>query len=454
MHRLPRYLGSATNGLFGLLMGLAGCSASGDDRLAVVVRLDGVTPQITGLEVSAALNGKLASNATMQITSDLSQFVVYLPPTTDGMLDLDIGALQAGAPCQPARAQLRAEVHPAPPRVVELSAALQPASPMQCPLTVNLIGDGTVQASTGKLLCNASQCRGVFAQNAAVTLSAVPGARASSTVAWGPQCPTPGPFCTVTLTQKTQLSATFSAMPCNPNGFCQHNVPASSSNLRGVWSRGASDVWVVGVNGVVLHYDGKAWTPATFATGSSYTFYAVSSTGPNDVVVGGSVTSGGNTTGVIYAYNGSQWSQVASPARTVRDIWLGSPSSGRAVGDAGLLYARNGVAWGGSDLTNSGTVYWSAWGTGGTEYLVGTSGFVATATPGTTMIKSLTPANSQSLFAVWGVSANDIWAVGNNGVLVHYDGTMWRPSPQSETLTNNILYGVWGSAANDFWAVV
>ena len=419
MHRRLRTFDSLRNGLLGLWATLASCGSSGDGRLAVVVRLEGVAPQVTGLEVSAALDGTLASNAVMQITSDFSQFVVYLPPTTQGDLQLDIGALQSPMPCQTARVQLRTTVHPAPPRVIELKGQLQPASPMQCPITVDLVGDGSLQATSGTLFCNTTQCRGVFPQNSAVTLNGVPGARSSTQVTWSAPCPTLGSSCTVTPAQKLQLTATFSGQPCNPNGFCQHNVPVNGSNLRSVWSRGPNDVWVVGVNSTVIHYDGKRWTPVPVTPADAYTFYGVASTGPTDIVVGGSVGTG-VTTGVVFSYNGSQWTQSAAPEKTVRDIWLGSPSSGRGVGDAGALYARNGSSWSGADNTVTGKVYWSVWGTGSIEYIVGSSGFIGTAAAGTTNVQPLTqqpPPATDTLDAVWGVSATDVWAVGYNGAI-------------------------------------
>ena len=54
------------------------------------------------------------------------------------------------------------------------------------------------------------------------------------------------------------------------------------------------------------------------------------------------------------------------------------------------------------------------------------------------------------LLATWGSSAQDVWAVGGSGTIVHYDGSKWSivRSP-----TNNTLYAIWGSAANNVFAV-
>ncbi len=438
-----------------LFLVIAACSPSGDDdRLAIVVKLTGLMPQVTSLEVSAVLNGKLATNSSVAITADLSTFVVYLPGSTEGTLDLDIGALPAAASCQLARAQLHTTVHPAPPRVVELTAALQSASPPLCPVTVNLTGSGSVKAQPGELFCNPSRCRGVFAQGSSVVLTAVPGPGGADQVVWSPACATPGTSCTVKPTQPLELTALF----CSPSGWCQRNAPIKQTNLRGVWSGGPGNVWVVGAGGTVAHYDGKAWTAVPVVTNPSYSFYSVASTGPSDIVIGGSLvtsaTPGAQAEGAIFSYNGGTWTQVATPARTVRDIWLASPTSGRAVGDAGLIYYRNGTGWTGADLTNTGKVYWSAWSTGSTEYIVGTGGFIGLASPGTTTVQPVTPSSPtpNTLVSVFGTSSTDVWAVGYGCTMAHYDGA-WSVTSPGCASTSIILNGVWGSAANDYWAV-
>lgn len=54
------------------------------------------------------------------------------------------------------------------------------------------------------------------------------------------------------------------------------------------------------------------------------------------------------------------------------------------------------------------------------------------------------------LTSVHGVSATDVWAVGNDGTALHFDGTMWAKQP---TGTSNDLNDVWASSTNDVWMV-
>jgi len=51
---------------------------------------------------------------------------------------------------------------------------------------------------------------------------------------------------------------------------------------------------------------------------------------------------------------------------------------------------------------------------------------------------------------VYGFGPDDVWAVGDNGCALHYDGAAWRTTA---TPTNQNLWGVWGAAPDDVWAV-
>ena len=56
---------------------------------------------------------------------------------------------------------------------------------------------------------------------------------------------------------------------------------------------------------------------------------------------------------------------------------------------------------------------------------------------------------TQSLGAVWGTSASDVWAVGASGTILHYNGTSWSSVPSG---TTRHLGAVWGTSPSDVWA--
>jgi hypothetical protein len=56
------------------------------------------------------------------------------------------------------------------------------------------------------------------------------------------------------------------------------------------------------------------------------------------------------------------------------------------------------------------------------------------------------------LLGIWGASDKDVWAVGEAGIVIHWDGTAWTrvtsPVPDSAALND-----IWGSSASNIWAV-
>jgi photosystem II stability/assembly factor-like uncharacterized protein len=56
----------------------------------------------------------------------------------------------------------------------------------------------------------------------------------------------------------------------------------------------------------------------------------------------------------------------------------------------------------------------------------------------------------QRLSAIWGTSASDIWAVGDGGVALHYDGQTWSWMSSG---TKQNLNGVWTAAPGSTWMV-
>jgi hypothetical protein len=66
----------------------------------------------------------------------------------------------------------------------------------------------------------------------------------------------------------------------------------------------------------------------------------------------------------------------------------------------------------------------------------------------------------EDLWGVWGVSPDDVWAVGGRGtpdsqrIILRFDGDSWREVPvELERPGVNAFYKVWGSSADDVWIV-
>jgi hypothetical protein len=55
---------------------------------------------------------------------------------------------------------------------------------------------------------------------------------------------------------------------------------------------------------------------------------------------------------------------------------------------------------------------------------------------------------TQNLRAVWGNASNDVWAVGDRGTILHFDGRAWTISPSG---TQESLTGAYGTGPRDVW---
>jgi hypothetical protein len=59
-------------------------------------------------------------------------------------------------------------------------------------------------------------------------------------------------------------------------------------------------------------------------------------------------------------------------------------------------------------------------------------------------------AEGNHLYAVWGFSASDVFAVGASGTILRYDGSSWNSMSSGVSVR---LWGVWGSSPSDIFAV-
>ncbi len=283
---------------------------------------------------------------------------------------------------------------------------------------------------------------------------------------------------------------------------------APSNHLRAVTSRAANDVWAVGDSDepLVLHWDGMYWgvvsLPAVAVAG---TLYDVKALAANNVwAVGYYYETARNTAStLIVHWDGTAWSQVASPnlgsgANTLRGLGVVSSTDLWAVGYyrvAGAECARtliqhwNGTAWSVVASPNNGprenilfgvavggaTDIWavgSAYAPGGTEQTLTLhwdgSAWTPAASPNTGAVPN-------RLAGVTLGSGGELWAVGYGGdqpLVERYSTACVTPAPTvtplptpscgaswglvphpEEPLTTNLFYGVAATGPNDVWAV-
>ena len=229
----------------------------------------------------------------------------------------------------------------------------------------------------------------------------------------------------------------------NPSGSSE------PSALVSVSATSATDAWAVGYfysatggdRTLILHWDGTSWkrvpSPDPSGTRKANFLIGVSAVSPSDAwAVGHYADSTGGQATMLLHWDGTSWTQVASPnPAPYSDLYgvAATSSAAWAVGSAGGLPAE-------------------------------TLAIHPTAT-GWKQVVSPNPSAGTEPNALTGVavaSSADAWAVGGystgspdtEALILHWNGTSWRQETSPEPgLTTTILSKVTATSASSAWAV-
>jgi hypothetical protein len=227
----------------------------------------------------------------------------------------------------------------------------------------------------------------------------------------------------------------------------------NNSTFAGVSASGPDEAWAVGTyedadandNPLAEHWNGTSWTPVAVPVpaGQTATLGGVDDLSPDNAWAVGTTTGSAGQLTLIENWNGTSWSIVPSP----------SPATG-VPGDSNTLDAIGGTGaddlwaagWDTNEDTGSISLLFELW--NGTTW---------------TAVASPTPLGSfQIANAITAISANDVWAVGEdvtNGdvtLAAHWNGKQWSivPTPNLTDVghAQNELSGVSASGADSVWA--
>lgn len=230
--------------------------------------------------------------------------------------------------------------------------------------------------------------------------------------------------------------------------------------IQHVWGPAANDVWAASSN-ELFHFDGTSWTAAAADSGVT----------PTSIIgIGGGkgpdvwlTTSSAN--GRFYRYAGGScspkcWSQVDVTGVTTRaqSVWGAASNDLWAVGLSGLILHYDGQTWSRSQYQKTPLT---------TSTLTGAYGvpnnqnsalqiFGPVDTALNTDNNNIAPAagfstTAQSVYAAYGLAANEIMVVGSNGLVMRYDGATWKSIPSG---TVNSLNGVFISNSPRYYYIV
>jgi hypothetical protein len=176
------------------------------------------------------------------------------------------------------------------------------------------------------------------------------------------------------------------------------------------------DLYAVGgteSTAAVMHFDGKTWSPLDLGVSAPLLNWCHAFSSSDVTMVGNA--------GTVLHWDGAAWTQQPTPTtQNLWGVWGAAPGDLWSVGGDGL-------ADGQATLLHYDGSAWSA-----------------------VMLPPLQKANVWQLLKVWGTSADDVYVVGQRGVVLHWDGASW-----SEELVgaSDDLVSLWGTGPDRVVAV-
>jgi hypothetical protein len=259
--------------------------------------------------------------------------------------------------------------------------------------------------------------------------------------------------------------------------FGASETDISGFDLRGVWGSAEDNIFVVGPADTMIKFDGWDWAVQSINT-DGRELNAVYGTDANNVF-----TLADSNRGIYYSANGETWARRSSDYsdNALYSLFGLTPDTMIATGNVSIrifwpVYYYYSVLY--VDINNSDNIaratpsaqihadLHGVWGhSADNVYAVGKLGCKRSTiglreTDDTTVWHYNGNADKiwtyvdvpadETLYGIWGSAADDIFAVGENGRILHFDGLIWsvQDSPTTQTLR-----AVWGSAYDDVYAV-
>ena len=250
------------------------------------------------------------------------------------------------------------------------------------------------------------------------------------------------------------------------------NVP-TQAQLLSVWGRAADDVWAVGFDGTIIHFDGTTWTQETTTATVPLTGVAglplPNNLAPEDPRPDPVVFAVGWQGTLLNRNPDGTWLPATVTATFSDDLFgisIGRDDRGLAVGDNGRLILWDGMAWtpqplqvpgefSGELIEPKGTLQ-RVWTRGGGRfYITGSGGAAYRSVDGLMAFEAIDTRISDPLRGVWGTGDNNVYAVGLDGLILRFSGGQWRRvrDNAADELPSVFLFGVSGKAGNDIAVV-
>ena len=198
--------------------------------------------------------------------------------------------------------------------------------------------------------------------------------------------------------------------------------------LFDIWGSSSSDVYAVGyclgvwpnISGQIMHYDGSVWS--TLKVFPDHTLLRVSGASSNEVYFSGKQDPLGAMIPVLYFYDGSTFESITLPSASITDIdalfYLSGTGLyiGTSAGSAYRLYLYSGGSW--TEVGSFSKSIQAIWASASNNVFLGTAGGVYRYN-GSSFSGPMYP-YCDLTNRIWGTDKNNIYLVGNYGVIMRY----------------------------------
>jgi hypothetical protein len=230
-------------------------------------------------------------------------------------------------------------------------------------------------------------------------------------------------------------------------------APGGTETFWWASGTGSTDVWAVGERGRITHWDGARFTE--YASGTTATLFGVWAAARDDVWAVGGTPGGGASSpnGVALHFDGTAWSP-AGPPQNLRlaffKVWGDSPDDLYVVGEGGTVWHRRAAQWTlesnppiaqGTLLTVNGCGPDEVYAVGGRDVL---------RSNGSTWTRLAV--SDELMNEVNGVSCGApgrIVIVGSAGVKERLSDGQWQDDFAQDPHTD--LHGAWADPAGGYW---
>ncbi|MBN2105909.1 MAG: DUF1566 domain-containing protein [Deltaproteobacteria bacterium] len=236
----------------------------------------------------------------------------------------------------------------------------------------------------------------------------------------------------------------------------------TTANLNSIYGFGGNDIYAVGASGLILHFDGSSWS--TQPSGTTWNLNDVY--GPS----AGNVYAVGDYRG-IFRNTGSGWSKANSQSLNYPLYAIGGPDPSNGKINA---FGKNNTIWvffvpqyynivNGTDSSfssqeqheHSNDLYGSWTLPNGDQVVTGSKGILGYMVKddfwGHRNIDTWKSPVSSTLRGIWGIDADNLFAVGDGGIILRrQNGGNW--AKMTSPTTQN-LRSVWGTDMNNVYAV-